>query len=68
MKVVVNGKVAGANSTAVVVLDHRYAGQVADAEAFVEAMTGRKPSTWIDGTGTITVSASRVPAEQAHSG
>jgi len=62
-QVVVNGKVAGGPApTVVVVLDHRYADQVADAEAFVEAMSGRKPSTWRDGTGTITVTASRIPA------
>jgi len=62
-RIVVNGKVTGGQApTVVVVLDHRYADQVADAEAFVEAMSGRKPSTWTDGTGTITVTASRLPS------
>ncbi len=71
VQVMVNGKIAGgASPAAVVVLARGCAGTayVRLAEAFVETITGYAASTWTDGTGTVTVSATRrrlVAAEQA---
>jgi hypothetical protein len=63
--ITVHGKIVGPRDRAsvVVVLPHEYMDRREEAEAFVEALTGHKPSTWIDGTGTTTVTASRVKAD-----
>ncbi len=62
--VTVGGKIVGGKSTVVIVLapgtphsDVRF------AEKVVQLMTGRQPSTWHDGTGTITVADSQKPLE-----
>jgi len=63
--ITVHGKIVGPRdrATVVVVLPREHMDRRAEAEAFVEAITGKKPSTWIDGTGTTTVVPSRLDAE-----
>src|SRR5215472_11404376 len=63
--ITVNGAETGEDSSAVLVLrpGHPWSDIVA-GEAVIELLTGRAAAVWRDGTGTTTVTASQVPADE----
>ena len=62
--VTVEGKIIGSRSTMVIVRWPGTPGEdVRFAEEMIQLVTGRQPSTWHDGTGTITICDSQQPVE-----
>jgi hypothetical protein len=60
--ITVGGKIVGSRSTMVIVLAPGTPGEdVRFAEEMTQLVTGRQPSTWTDGTGTITICDSQQP-------